>query len=195
MSAPALAAILLAAGASRRLGQPKALVEFDGEALVRRTARRLAAAAPQSLLVVTGDPALATRIMAALEGLDVREVRCAAWKDGMGASLRAGLAAAAGLPVDAALVCPCDLPRLEAPQVEALVAAWRADPARPAACRYAGVVGTPAIIPRAAFDAAAAEGGDHGARGWLRRQPVLSLVDAPGLAFDVDERGDLPQPR
>jgi CTP:molybdopterin cytidylyltransferase MocA len=122
-------------------------------------------------------------------------VRCAAWKDGMGASLRAGLAAAAGLPVDAALVCPCDLPRLEAPQVEALVAAWRADPARPAACRYAGVVGTPAIIPRAAFDAAAAEGGDHGARGWLRRQPVLSLVDAPGLAFDVDERGDLPQPR
>lgn len=193
MSAPAHAAILLAAGASRRLGRPKALVEVDGEPLVRRTARLLAGTRPLVLLVVTGERVLGARIGAALDGIDATRVDCDDWDAGMGASLRAGLAAAARWPIAAALVCPCDLPRLEAAHIEDLVAAWRADPARPAASRYAGVVGTPAILPRAAFDAAAGAG-DRGARAWLRRQPALSLVDAPDLAFDVDEPGDLSRP-
>lgn len=195
MNPPAHAAILLAAGASRRLGRPKALVEVDGEPLVRRTARLLAGTRPLVLLVVTGERALGARIGAALDGIDATRVDCDDWDAGMGASLRAGLAAAARWPVAAALVCPCDLPRLEAAPIDALVTAWRTDPARPAACRYAGVVGTPAIIPRAAFDLAATGAGDRGARAWLRTQPALSLVDAPDLAFDVDEPGDLPRRR
>lgn len=194
MSAPAHAALLLAAGASRRLGQPKALVVVDGETLVRRSARMLRATRPLALLVVTGEPALGARIAAALAGLDACTVACADWEAGMGASLRAGLAAAAALPVEGVLACPCDLPRLDTVPLDALLAAWRTDPARAAACRYDGVAGTPALLPRAAWPAITAAG-DRGARDWLRAQPGLSLVDAPELALDVDRPQDLPRAR
>lgn len=194
MNAPAHAALLLAAGASRRLGRPKALVTIDGEPLVRRTARHLLATRPVALLVVTGDPALGARIAAALDGLDAHCVACADWIEGMGASLRAGLAAAAAMPVAGALACPCDLPRLDVARLDALLAAWRADPARAAACRYDGLAGTPAVLPRAAWAALAATG-DRGARDWLRAQHPLALVDAPELAFDLDRPGDLPDAR
>lgn len=191
MNAPAHAALLLAAGASRRLGQPKALVAIDGEALVRRTARRLLSSRPHALLVVTGEPALGARIADALHGLDARCIECADWRDGMGATLRCGLEAAATLPVAGVLVCPCDLPRLWDAHLESLLAAWQADPSRGAACRYGGLVGAPAVLPRAAFAAIDATG-DRGARDWLRAQAGLAVVDAPELALDLDLPRDLP---
>lgn len=191
MSAPAHAAVLLAAGASRRLGQPKALVEVDGEPLVRRTARHLAATAPHVLIVVTGEATLGERIDAALAGIPFTRVACPAWAQGMGASLRAGLDAAGAWPVAAALACPCDLPRLSNAHLDALLAAWRADPHRAAACRYEGIVGAPAILPRTAFDAITRLD-DRGARDWLRAQADVAQVDAPALAFDLDRPEDLP---
>jgi molybdenum cofactor cytidylyltransferase len=198
MSAPAHVAILLAAGASARLGWPKALVEIDGEPLIRRAARQLVATQPAALLVVTGEPLLGARIAAALAGIDTRRVACEDWATGMGASLASGLRAAGTLPVDGALVCPCDLLHLSAGRLVELLDAWRAAPARPAACRYDGVVGIPAVLPRAAFTSAAASGGDRGARDWLRAQAAVSVVDAPELALDLDHRGqarDLVPPR
>lgn len=192
MSVPLHAAILLAAGASARLGRPKALVVVDGEALVRRCARRLAETGPAALLVVTGDPQVGARIGAALDGIEHRRIACDDWRAGMGASLAAGLHAAGALPVDGALVCACDLQRLSTPRLRELLAAWRAAPMRPAACRYDGVLGVPAVLPRRGFALAAAVRGDRGARDWLRAQPEVSAVDAPELALDLDHAAQLP---
>jgi CTP:molybdopterin cytidylyltransferase MocA len=192
MTAPAHVAILLAAGASARLGRPKALVEIEGEPLIRRTARHLVATQPAALLVVTGEPLLGARIEAALVGIEFHPVVCADWATGMGASLASALRAAVALPVDGALVCPCDLLRLSVARLVELREAWRATPARPAACRYDGVVGVPAVLPREAFAAAAASGADRGARDWLRAQAAVSVVDAPELALDLDHPGQAP---
>jgi CTP:molybdopterin cytidylyltransferase MocA len=192
VSAPRHAAVLLAAGASRRLGQPKALVMVDAKPLVRRSARCLLQTAPDACFVVTGAADAALQIRTALAGLALTVLPCADWMEGMAASLRCAVHAAARTAVDAILVCPCDLPALRVGHLEALLGAWRAAPARPVASHYAGVAGAPAVLPRSAFAAILALRGDRGARDWLRAQVGLCSIPAAELAIDLDTPADLP---
>lgn len=182
-------AILLAAGASRRLGRAKQLVELDGEPLLRRAARALVATRPLETLVVLGHDA--ERMRAALDGLPVRCVVATDHAEGMAASLRAGLAAL-DARCDGALVALTDQPALHADHLGALLDAWRAQPSRAAASVYAGVLGVPALLPRAWFDELAQLRGDVGARALLRaRAANVIAVAAPALARDVDVEADL----
>jgi CTP:molybdopterin cytidylyltransferase MocA len=189
-SAPAHAVVILAAGASRRLGQPKQLLPAPGgEPLVRRVTRLALDTQPHTTVVVLG--AGADAVFAAIADLAVRRVDCAQWAEGMGASLRSGLAA---LPdaVAGALILLCDQPALDTPHLLALRDAWRAQPDRAAASRYAGRLGVPALIPRAWFAEFAPNGGDIGARELLaqRSAEVVAIADER-LAFDVDVPADL----
>lgn len=187
-------AVLLAAGASRRLGRPKQTVLIDGEPLVARMAGVALATDPRVLVVSMGAQADAVRRALGDLGDDPR-VRCvvaADWDRGMGASLRAGLDA---LPddCDAALVLLCDQPALTLMHLDRLLAAWRADPARASASAsaYAGVLGVPAVLPRAWWPALAASG-DRGARDLLReRAAEVSTVAAADLERDLDTPADL----
>lgn len=155
-----IAAAILAAGESKRLGRPKQLELVDGEALLRRTARIALAARVARVAVVLG--AYRDRVEPALAGLDVEVLDNAGWSEGMASSLR--VAAAWASPYDALLVCVCDQPDLTTDHLDALVA--RAGE-RAVASGYAGTVGVPAIFPRAMFPALAALTGDRGARGLL----------------------------
>ncbi len=185
-------AVLLAAGASRRLGRPKQTVLIDGEPLVARMAGLALATDPRALVVSLGAQADAVRRALGDPGDDPR-VRCVVapnWDRGMGASLRAGLDA---LPdeCDAALVLLCDQPALTVAHFERLLAAWRADPAHASASAYAGVLGVPAVLPRAWWPALAASG-DCGARELLReRAAEVSTVAAADLERDLDTPADL----
>jgi CTP:molybdopterin cytidylyltransferase MocA len=182
-------AIILAAGGSRRLGRAKQLIEIDGEPLLRRTARALLATAPRELIVVLGHAA--ERMRAALDALPVRTLLAAGHASGMAASLRAGIAA---LDTDCAgaLVALTDQPALDATHLIALRDAWRATPARAAASAYAGVLGVPALLPRAWFARIAQLEGDVGARALLReRAGEVIAVPAPALARDLDTPADL----
>lgn len=182
-------AILLAAGASRRLGRAKQLVELDGEPLLRRAARALVETRPLETLVVLGHDA--ERMRAALDELPVLCVVATDHAEGMAASLRAGLAAL-DARCDGALVALTDQPALDADHLEALLDAWRAQPSRAAASAYAGVLGVPALLPRAWFDELAQLRGDVGARALLRaRASGVVAVAAPALARDVDVEADL----
>jgi len=183
---PALSALVLAAGGSRRLGRPKQLVTVQGEALVRRTVR-LAASVCESCVVVLGHEA--ERVAAALTGLVVTRVQNPDWSGGMGGSLARGVAALPGDP-DGVLILPCDLPRIEAADLEHLARTWRERPDRAAACRYQGVLGIPVIFPRSRFPELAALTGERGAAGLLRDGEAVA-VDCERAGDDLDTPGDL----
>jgi CTP:molybdopterin cytidylyltransferase MocA len=184
------AAIVLAAGASRRLGVPKQLLQVEGTSLVRRAVLAAAATAPSALIVVTG--ALAD-VAAEIGDLGVRVVSCTAWNEGLAASLRAGIGALTDEA--AALIVLCDQPALGGAHLQALVARWRRDPNAAVASAYAGVHGVPAIFPRSWFADLLALRGDVGARELLRRRAArVDTVAAEALAFDLDTPSDLRRP-
>jgi CTP:molybdopterin cytidylyltransferase MocA len=187
--APAHGIVVLAAGASQRLGQSKQLLCIDGETLVHRAVRLALATAPAAAVLVVG--AVGDAVAAAVADLPIRRVDCADWARGMGASLRVGLAA---LPESCAgaLVVLCDQPALGGAHLAALVAAWRANPRGAAASAYAGRLGVPALLPRAWFAELQREPGDHGARDLLaRRHDETTAVANAALAHDIDTPGDL----
>ena len=181
-------AVVLAAGASKRLGRAKQLIEIDGEPLLRRVVRCALATRPRECVVVLGDDA--QRFETALAGLDVRVVRIADAESGMSAALRAGVAA-----LDAqcmgALVIVTDQPALAEPHLHALCRRWQAAPHRAVASAYAGVIGVPALLPRSWFADIAALHGDIGARDLLRSRADVIAIAAPDLAHDIDAPDDI----
>jgi CTP:molybdopterin cytidylyltransferase MocA len=193
-SAPAVAGLLLAAGAGRRMGGPKALLrEPDGTAWVTRTARTLLDAGCAPVLVVVGAEA---DEVAALLPASVVAVRAEDWAEGMGASLRAGLAAlAATLPGQrapvAAVVALVDTPGVGAEVVARLAALG--SPEALARAAYAGRPAHPVLIGREHWDGVAVLArGDAGARDYLARHEA-TLVECGdiGDGRDVDRPADL----
>ena len=180
-------AIVLAAGASRRLGYAKQLVEIDGEPLLRRVVRSVLATSPRECIVVLDEEA---PFDAVLDAREARIVRISDAATGMAASLRAGVAALAA-ECDGALIAVTDQPGLDARHLQALCTAWRAAPAFAIASAYAGVIGVPALLPRTWFDGVATLSGDVGARALLRSRPDVIAIAAPDLARDIDTPRDI----
>ena len=166
------------------MGRPKALVEVDGEPLVRRALRALADGGCAPVVVVLGAAAESVR---QLLPADAHVVEAADWEEGMGATLRAGLASLDSLSPtpEAALVHLVDLPGVTG----AAIARLRAD-AGPDALRrptYAGVPGHPVLIGRSHWPGVTAVAtGDRGARAYLADHPQLELVDCTDLANGTD---------
>lgn len=184
-----LRGLVLAAGASTRLGYPKQLVPVNGVPLVRRTAQIVAEVCGCPATVVIGSDA--ERVARCLEGTGTVLVHHPGWARGLGSSLGKGLAALAS-ECQAVLVAPCDLPCLSAADLGRLVEAWRRAPAIPAACGYDGVLGTPAILPAGLFPDLIDSEGDAGARLFLRRTGTpVTTVAMDTAAMDLDQWQDL----
>lgn len=182
--------LLLAAGAGRRMGMPKALVAgADGVPWVVSAARALADGGCSDTVVVIGSRA--DDVRAVLAGAPVTVVEALDWDSGMGASLAAGLDAIGGRDADAALIHLVDLPDVGADVIERLRA--HAAPSVLARASYRSGPGHPVLIGREHWAAIAQQaGGDEGARGYLRRQKVES-IDCSDLAIghDVDHPGSM----
>lgn len=182
-------AVVLAAGASRRLGRPKQLLQIDGETLVHRAARLALATAALETRVVLGHGA--ELIAQALADLPVHLQYVQSSEQGMGATLAAGVA---NLPPQCTgvLVLLCDQPALDAAHLQALVRCWQQSPQRAIASAYAGISGVPALLPRSWLESAALQG-DRGARDLLRqRQDEVFNVENQKLCIDIDSEADLP---
>ncbi|WP_406064629.1 NTP transferase domain-containing protein [Micromonospora sp. NBC_00860] len=182
------AGLLLAAGAGRRYGRPKALVELDGEPLVRRAIRLLGDGGCTPVHVVLG--AGADEVPDLPGAVPVRHDR---WPDGLGSSLLRGLAS---LPADvpAVVVVLVDQPLLSPVAVRRVRAAY-ADGAVVAVATYAGRPGHPILLDRRTWPLLGGYAvGDRGARGLLRDRPDL-VVEVPcdevGSPVDVDTPADL----
>jgi CTP:molybdopterin cytidylyltransferase MocA len=188
-----IAAALLAAGSSRRLGQPKQLVELDGRPLVRRAAEAALAAGCEPVFAVLG--AHAGEVAAALAELPVLPLRNEAHEEGLASSIRVAAAAAerATPACDGLLLFLVDQPRVGAALLARLAARFaEGGGERIAACTYAGTVGAPAIFPRARFPALAALRGPRGAKPLLEAERGRVLeVTFPEGGVDVDTAEDL----
>lgn len=186
-----LACILLAAGGSRRLGAVKQLIRHRTRPLLAHALAAARGALPRSpLIVVVGAESLRVRLVLRRTRCGARVVANARWKDGMATSLRAGLAAAPR-SARAALVLLVDQPRVDAAALTRLVTAWRRRPGVPAAARYDGRVGVPAVLPRRHWRALKELKGDQGARALLRGGAAPTLVAMPEAALDIDTPADL----
>lgn len=179
--------LLLAAGAGRRMGGPKALLrDTAGTPYVVRGVRDLRAGGVAGVTVVVG--AAADEVRALLDPLDVDVVLAADWAEGMGASLRAGLADAGARDADALVAHLVDLPDVGAAVVERLLAQATPGPDCLARASYDGRPGHPVLLGRTHWAGVAATArGDQGAREYLRAHPHR-LVECGDLATgrDVD---------
>ena len=193
MTGPRASALILAAGAGTRMGGPKALLEFEGGLLVERAVETALAGGCDQALVVLGAQADEVQRRAALGS--ARIVVNPDWAEGMGSSLRAGLAALEPVDdVDVALVLLVDQPFIGPPTVRAVLDAWRAG-ARLASASYAGKRGHPVLFGREHWpEAARSATGDSGARAFLAAHAAdLVLVPCDALADprDLDTPQDL----
>jgi len=180
-----LAAVLLAAGGSRRLGRPKQLLVWRGEPLVRRAARAALEAGVDELIAVVG--AEREAVARALDGLGVRVVENERWAEGIGGSIAAGVRAASGAAV---LLMLADQPGVDAALLCELIAGMEAGHAR-VACRYAGVVGVPALFSDPSDLAALlALSGERGARDLLGSGAPPLAIPAERAAHDIDDEAD-----
>ncbi|MDP6437737.1 MAG: nucleotidyltransferase family protein [Gammaproteobacteria bacterium] len=184
-----LAGIVLAAGGSTRLGQPKQLVEMSGRPLVCHALGAAAGSCGAGLVVVTGDAA--AEVEAALEGYRVQVVRNADWEQGLAGSIATGTDALAALNFDAVLFMLCDQPYVDQHDIARLAAVWQNAPARPAAAVYEDKIGVPAIFPATYLDRLSTLKGDRGAQALLNEIPGVSRVELASAGFDVDTADDL----
>ncbi len=191
---PRVTAILLAAGAGRRMRGADKLLELlpDGRPALRAAAEAAAASQADRLVVVLPPGAEARR--AALAGTGAEIVEAADWADGMAASLRAGVAAV-GEAAEAVVVMLADMPEVGPASIDRLVAAF--DPAEGREiCRAVAADGTPGhpvLFGRRFFESLAGLRGDRGARDLLVEAAEF-VVDVPtpgqGAAIDLDTPED-----
>src|SRR5579863_7853266 len=188
-----VAAIIVAAGASSRLGHPKQLVLLDGEPLLLRAVRSAQEAGAVPVFVILG--AYRERIEKAVDLGDATVIANDEWEEGLASSIRVGVKAAEFEATESAgvILMTCDQPRVTAGHLRKLIEEFGArDGKALIASNYAGIRGTPAIFPRRMFPDLLALHGDKGARGLLTNAK-LPVVEVPlqGGEVDIDRPEDL----
>lgn len=182
-------ALILAAGGSRRLGQPKQLLTRHGETLLARTVRLVLATRPSRTVVVLG--AHADELRATLDGLGVEVAVNAAWATGMASSLQCGAALLSGRP-HPVLVTVVDQPALSVRHFDALLSKLDASSGASSdvVTAYGDAVGVPVVLRPATLGRAATLSGDEGFRRlWGSETPTR--VRADDLGADVDTPEDV----
>src|SRR4051812_25321380 len=159
-------ALVLAAGTSSRMGQPKQLLPYEGKSLVRRAAEAAIGSKTRQTIVVTG--AASDQVDAELAGLAVMLVHNDDFAQGMSTSLRAGLKAVRP-EVDAIIVLLADQPFVDTPVIDALIDLYEQTQAKIVRPRYGGQPGNPVLWDQSLFGELKEQTGDQGGRALLQK--------------------------
>jgi molybdenum cofactor cytidylyltransferase len=186
-----VSAVVLAAGASTRMGTHKLLLPLGGEPLVRRVVRQVAAAGFDDLLVVVGREH--ESVLAALDGLSFRAVWNQHYADGLGSSFRTAIAALGAS--SAAMFTLADQPFVSTDSYRRILAAHLRQAAPLVCARYDGMIAPPQLFARDYFGELAALAG--GARDIVARDlDKAAVVDLPAACLlDVDTPADYERAR
>jgi len=182
-----VAAVVLAAGHSSRMGDNKLLVELDGQPLIRHAVRAALASRAHPVVVVTGNQA--ERVRAALTGLDVVFAHNSDFASGMASSLRTGVMAVPNAA--AAMICLGDMPRVTAMHLDQLIAAFgeAGDDGTIIVPTCERKRGNPVVWGRDHFGEIGELSGDVGARSLIERHASrvrTVAIDDPAILVDVD---------
>ena len=183
-----IAAVVLAAGRSTRMGGPnKLLAEIGGRSLVRIAVEQALASRAKPVIVVTGHER--ERVEAALKGLPVQFVHNPDFAVGLGGSVRTGIAAVPAA-ADGAIVCLGDMPQVDAALIDRLIAGFAPEQGALAVVpTIEGQRGNPVLWSRRFFPDLMAIEGDVGARHLINRygEAVVEVpVTGKGALVDVD---------
>lgn len=184
-----LHAIVLAAGASTRFGSAKQLVRIAGRPMLHATVTRAVEVAGNAVSVVLG--ARAEELAPLLSHSPASIVINRDWREGLGSSIRAGVARVPAA-CSGVMLLLADQAAVTAEDLRRLAGAWRRQPAYVAAAVYGATVGVPAIFPRSTFSELLQLRGDTGARALLLRNPDrLVRVPMESAGIDIDTPEDL----
>ncbi|MDG6987711.1 MAG: nucleotidyltransferase family protein [Nitrososphaerota archaeon] len=185
-----IVAIVLAAGESRRMGRPKQTLNVGGVPMLQRVLDMLRKTKVDRVVVVTG--AHWEELRAAVKFGKEEVIHNEGYAEGMGSSLRAGIAAAG--TADAVLIVLADQPSVLPDTVDALIAGYRSSEKRIVAPVYHGRRGNPVLFDRALFPKMSQVRGDVGAKAIVERNRDFLLeipVEDDGVVTDIDEPDDL----
>lgn len=186
-----IGALVLAAGASRRMGRPKQLLLYRGRSLLRHAAETAAASRCRPVTVVLGAYAenLRRELSDPLLPRAVQIVENTGWTEGLGSSIAVGVRAlvAAEEGVEALVIMLCDQPLISAQFIDKLVETYERTGKPIVASEYKGTAGVPALFDVALFTELMALGGDRGAKQVIAKHlGDVTHVPFPEGAIDID---------
>lgn len=176
-----IAALVLAAGASQRLGRPKQNVVLGGQTLLQRTVTIAQEAGLSPIIVVARQGSEYSALVASPEIIIAANQNA---DEGIASSIRCGVAEALRQAAEGIVILACDQPALRADHLRALIS----DPQRVTGSAYANAVGVPAYFPKKLFTSLLQLRGDKGARALLKD---AYAIKAEELNLDIDTEQDL----
>lgn len=183
--------IILAAGASTRLGAPKQSLQFKGKTLLQIAIVAAVNSECKPVILVTGSNAEAILIEADISGVSV--VHNADWVHGMASSIRKGINELQKLVpgIDAAIVLLCDQPFVDAALLKNLLQHKIETGKKIVACSYNGMVGVPVLFDKTFFEDLLLLEGEQGAKKiLLQHKDEVFAVNFPKGAIDIDTQAD-----
>ncbi len=185
-----LSILILAAGSSSRLGQPKQLIEFQDETLIRKITQTALSISDEILVVLGANAELVGRNLISFSE-QVNTIYNPNWQEGMGTSIRIGTEVLAPKS-DAIMILLCDQPFVSTSILQEMMQIF-ANSKRPIiACEYKNQLGVPMLFAQSIFPELLKLHGDKGARAFLHKyQGQIGIVPFPEGSFDVDTFEDL----
>ena len=184
--------LILAAGASNRLGQPKQLLKFQEDVLVKKIVKEASKPALGCVNVVTG--AYRNEVEAVLAEEHVSMIYNQNWKQGMGASISTGIKSITSKKsrVDGVLLLTVDQPFITAHHLQMMYEKFRPNQQMIIATGYNETFGIPVLVDQSYFDALSLLSGEKGGKGiFIKHKERLTIVDNPKASIDIDTAKDL----
>ncbi|MDM9382042.1 nucleotidyltransferase family protein [Chlorogloeopsis sp. ULAP01] len=191
---PNVAIILLAAGASTRMGVPKQLLPYQGRSLLNRTIESAIASVCKPVVVVLGANCQHIRSQVNQTGVEV--IENPEWKLGMSTSIKSGILSLSKCSesIDAAIIAVCDQPFVSAEIINNLVATYCSTGKPIIASRYAETLGVPALFSHKFFSELAALRETIGAKYLIEKHlSEVFCVPFPLGVIDIDTPQDYEQ--
>lgn len=191
MESGSLGIIILAAGSSSRLGEPKQLLRYQGKSLIRHIAEAAVETAGDQTIVVTGSNA--ALIERELKQLPYHAAFNARWEDGMSSSIQAGVHKLRHLnpEVKGVILAVSDQPFVSSTLFREMIRKFEETGSGIVACSYDNTLGTPVLFSNVYFDELLALGGAEGAKKLLKNFPDDVIPHSfPAGSFDIDTRDD-----